>query len=221
MCCSAKRDRLNQWVIAAAAVRCHLEGGEIEWQDLEDNLAIHGHRSCSHKPFGCFSSNNSSRCNKLENFSVTFRRAGTFWTPTMLSRNFERWKKICRQYLPMPMPCSPLALTMPPPSTCLCTNAKTRTTIAVCRGKICWKKCCIVWTWIIKILCLNWKKVTWGQLASLLFFWWRVWDKLAWGQLERSFWWTKNTFKGDWFGASLLVQVFYRVWGKLACPSVL
>lgn len=51
MCCSAKRDRLNQWVIAAAAVRCHLEGGEIEWQGLEDNLAIHGPSSCSHKPF--------------------------------------------------------------------------------------------------------------------------------------------------------------------------
>lgn len=51
MCCSAKRDRLNQWVIAAAAVRCHLEGGEIDWQDLEDNLAIRGPRSCSHKPF--------------------------------------------------------------------------------------------------------------------------------------------------------------------------
>ena len=30
MCCSAKRDRLNQWVIAAAAVRCRLEGGEID-----------------------------------------------------------------------------------------------------------------------------------------------------------------------------------------------
>ena len=28
MCCSAKRDRLNQWVIAAAAVRCHLESAK-------------------------------------------------------------------------------------------------------------------------------------------------------------------------------------------------
>jgi len=42
MCCSAKRDRPNQWVIAASAARCHLEGGEIDRQDLEDNLAIRG-----------------------------------------------------------------------------------------------------------------------------------------------------------------------------------
>lgn len=52
MCGSAKRDWVNEyWVIAAATARSYLESGEIEWQDLEDNLAVRGPRSCSTKPF--------------------------------------------------------------------------------------------------------------------------------------------------------------------------
>ena len=62
LCCSAKRDRLNQWVIAAAAVRSNLEAGEIDWQDLENNLAIHGLRSCSNKPFWMLFNQISNRC---------------------------------------------------------------------------------------------------------------------------------------------------------------
>ena len=181
--------------------------------------------------FGCFSSNNSSRCNKLENFSVTFRRAGTFGTPTMLSRNFERWKKICRQYLPMPMPCSPLALTMPPPSTCLRTNAKTRTTITVCRGKICLEKVLHCLNLNHKDSLFELKKVTWGQLASLLFFLVKGLGQTCFeASLKEVFGEQKTRSRVNGlgqaclskcsigFGASLLVQVFYRVWGKLACP---